>query len=94
MKRGDTKRKYEFCFVYKERVDGVEFVGCRCHRKGGNMEKQRRNGSSLGTGLHYVRQNANSISLIRFRVTNVAVAKQCVSNIHNFCLYPKFYYAA
>ena len=33
----------------KGKICGIEFMEGRCHGKGGNMEKQRRNDSSQGT---------------------------------------------
>jgi hypothetical protein len=50
------------------------------------MEKERSNGSSQGTGWHYVRQTTYFLSLISGLVTNVAVKKKVLNNT-NLCLY-------
>ena len=45
---GNTEINYELCCRCKGSIGGMERVEGRCFRKGGNMKKQRGNGSQQG----------------------------------------------
>jgi len=48
---GNTERMYCLCCHWKGKIGGIEFIERCCHGKGGNVEKQRRNGRVQGTKL-------------------------------------------
>jgi hypothetical protein len=64
------------CCHDKGKIGGNEWHEWWCHRKGGNMEKERKNGSLQGTRYEIVRHNMCTLTLMRVLLTIVAVTKQ------------------